>query len=145
MRPVIWLATTAPNTSEPNAAKTCSLDEAVEYQRRVLPDVSRTFALTIPELPQPLDTIVGNAYLWCRIADTIEDEPNLAVDTKHQLHERLIDVTAGDYPAADWAREASAVLTEATVPAERALVRDPLPACRKVTRDLPGAYRVAEG
>ena len=44
------------------------------FQADMLQGVSRTFALTIPELPRPLDIIVGNAYLWCRVADTIEDE-----------------------------------------------------------------------
>ena len=43
------------------------------YQDRILPHVSRTFALTIPQLPPALRTPVTNAYLLCRIADTIED------------------------------------------------------------------------
>ena len=43
------------------------------YQESILPLVSRTFALTIPELPQPLSGVVTTAYLLCRIADTIED------------------------------------------------------------------------
>jgi phytoene/squalene synthetase len=47
-------------------------DEA--YQDEILPHVSRTFALTIPELPAALRTAVTSAYLLCRIADTIEDE-----------------------------------------------------------------------
>jgi farnesyl-diphosphate farnesyltransferase len=44
------------------------------FARRILPEVSRTFALNIPVLPQPLDLVVTVAYLLCRIADTIEDE-----------------------------------------------------------------------
>ena len=43
-------------------------DEA--YQDQILPHVSRTFALTIPELPPALRIGVTNAYLVCRIADT---------------------------------------------------------------------------
>ena len=55
-------------------------DEA--YQDEILPHVSRTFALTIPQLPAALRTPVTSAYLLCRIADTIEDEPALsATDT----------------------------------------------------------------
>ena len=50
-------------------------DEA--YQDEILPHVSRTFALTIPQLPPALRTAVTSAYLLCRIADTIEDEPAL--------------------------------------------------------------------
>ena len=49
-------------------------DEA--YQDRILPHVSRTFALTIPQLPPGLRLGVTNAYLLCRIADTIEDQTN---------------------------------------------------------------------
>ena len=48
------------------------------YQERILPHVSRTFALTIPQLPAAVRAAVTNAYLLCRIADTIEDEPALA-------------------------------------------------------------------
>lgn len=44
------------------------------FCRRMLPRVSRTFALNIPVLPKPLDIVVTVAYLLCRIADTIEDE-----------------------------------------------------------------------
>jgi farnesyl-diphosphate farnesyltransferase len=55
-------------------------DEA--YQRHILQGVSRTFALTIPDLPSPLRTVVGNAYLLCRIADTIEDEARLPAEQK---------------------------------------------------------------
>src|SRR6266478_5892493 len=53
-----------------------SLDEV--YQDQILPHVSRTFALTIPQLPLGLRTAVTCAYLLCRIADTIEDEPALS-------------------------------------------------------------------
>jgi len=48
------------------------------YQEQILPHVSRTFALTIPQLPPGLRTAVTSAYLLCRIADTIEDEPALS-------------------------------------------------------------------
>lgn len=45
------------------------------YQARILSRVSRTFALTIPQLPAELATVVTHAYLLLRLADTIEDEP----------------------------------------------------------------------
>ena len=48
------------------------------WQHAILQEVSRTFALTIPQLPSGLRDVVGNAYLLCRIADTIEDEPALS-------------------------------------------------------------------
>ncbi len=57
--------------------------------------VSRTFALTIPQLPEPLSTVVGNAYLWCRIADTIEDCPDFSLDEKRSHIEALVAVIGG--------------------------------------------------
>lgn len=48
---------------------------SLEKQQDHLQKVSRTFALTIPLLPPDLRDYVGNAYLLCRIADTLEDDP----------------------------------------------------------------------
>ena len=47
--------------------------------------VSRTFALSIRVLPGDLGTAVLTAYLLCRIADTLEDEPVLPAATKADL------------------------------------------------------------
>ena len=58
--------------------ETARMDSGISdenYQDQILPHVSRTFALTIPQLPESLRVAVTNAYLLCRIADTIEDEP----------------------------------------------------------------------
>lgn len=68
----------------------------LEYQRRILIGVSRTFALTIPQLPETLQDVVGNAYLLCRIADTIEDEQSLEIEKKHEFTEYFIRVVAGE-------------------------------------------------
>jgi len=48
---------------------------SVQRQKEHLLGVSRTFALTIPMLPEPIDDYISNAYLLCRIADTVEDDP----------------------------------------------------------------------
>src|ERR1700692_4577865 len=77
-------------------------DEA--YQDHILPHVSRTFALTIPQLPAPLRTPVTNAYLLCRIADTIEDEPALSADETLVLLRRFVAVLNGRGAAAPLAR-----------------------------------------
>ena len=47
------------------------------YCRAVLPRVSRTFALNIRLLRGDLGEAVRCAYLFCRIADTLEDSPRL--------------------------------------------------------------------
>ena len=65
------------------------------YQDQILPHVSRTFALTIPQLPAPLRIAVTNAYLLCRIADTIEDEPALSPGETLAFLERFKAVVAG--------------------------------------------------
>lgn len=38
--------------------------------------VSRSFALTIPLMPEPLKEYIALAYLMCRIVDTVEDDAN---------------------------------------------------------------------
>ncbi|MFP4352994.1 MAG: phytoene/squalene synthase family protein, partial [Puniceicoccaceae bacterium] len=92
-------------------------------QARLLEKVSRTFALTIPELPPALRHVVGNAYLLCRILDTIEDEPEMEPDEKSSFFRRFRDsvVRGGEDPA--FAEELAAKLGGRTPPAERELVR----------------------
>ncbi|HVX38858.1 MAG TPA: phytoene/squalene synthase family protein [Gemmatimonadaceae bacterium] len=51
----------------------------------MLPGVSRTFAVGIRLLPGDLGAAVRCAYLLCRIADTIEDEPVLDAPAKAEL------------------------------------------------------------
>jgi farnesyl-diphosphate farnesyltransferase len=95
-------------------------DEA--YQDRILPHVSRTFALTIPQLPPALRTPVTSAYLLCRIADTIEDEPALSPSATLALLQRYVAVVQGRDDAAMLARDVAPLLSEQTLPAERELV-----------------------
>ena len=92
------------------------------YQADILQGVSRTFALTIPELPASLRDVVGNAYLLCRIADTIEDEPALSLAQKQALSENFVEVVAGREPAEPLARKLHPLLSHATLDAERDLV-----------------------
>lgn len=61
-------------------------------QASLLPAVSRTFGLTIPQLPVRLRTVVTNAYLLCRIADTIEDNPGLEAREKESLQAHFLDL-----------------------------------------------------
>ena len=75
-----------------------------QLQKELLDRVSRTFALTIPALPQALARVVGNAYLLCRIADTIEDAAALDVDAVEVHGERFIAVVEGRGDAAEFAR-----------------------------------------
>ncbi|MGH8211592.1 MAG: phytoene/squalene synthase family protein [Steroidobacteraceae bacterium] len=93
-----------------------------DYQNRILPHVSRTFALTIPQLPPALRTPVTNAYLLCRIADTIEDETTPSAAGTLVLLQRFVAVVCGREDADTLARDVEPQLSERTLPAERDLV-----------------------
>jgi farnesyl-diphosphate farnesyltransferase len=92
------------------------------YQVQILPHVSRTFALTIPQLPPGLRSAVTNAYLLCRIADTIEDEPEVSAAETFLFLDRFVAVVAGQESATALAREVVERLSARTLPAERELV-----------------------
>jgi farnesyl-diphosphate farnesyltransferase len=95
-------------------------DEA--YQHGILPHVSRTFALTIPQLPPALSTPVTCAYLLCRIADTIEDEPALSAAETLTFLRRFSAIVAGSGDAGVLARDLEQRLSDRTLMTERDLV-----------------------
>src|SRR5882757_8542792 len=92
------------------------------YQDLILPHVSRTFALTIPQLPLGLRTAVTCAYLLCRIADTIEDEPALSPPETLAFLQRFSALLVGRGDPALLAREIEGRLTDRTLATERDLV-----------------------
>lgn len=103
---------------------------------RLLPGVSRTFALTIPQLPPGLRHAVGTAYLLCRIADTIEDDPQLGATAKAQLQLGFQRVLAGRDAPDKLSASLLDVLSPATPAAVAELIRE-LPGVVKITRSLP--------
>ena len=115
-------------------------DEA--YQDYILPGVSRTFALTIPQLPPALQTSVTNAYLLCRIADTIEDEPALSPSASLHFLERFVAVLYGNEPAAGLAQDLVPQLSNETLPAEHDLVAN-MERVVRVTNRLDPQQRLA--
>jgi farnesyl-diphosphate farnesyltransferase len=64
------------------------MTDDVQYCRDVLPGVSRTFALGIELLRDPLRDEVGIAYLVCRVLDTVEDTVSLPADARAELLDR---------------------------------------------------------
>jgi farnesyl-diphosphate farnesyltransferase len=112
------------------------------FQQRVLQDVSRTFALTIPQLPAGLARAVGNAYLLCRIADTIEDDAGLALADKQAFARTFIDVVEGGGAAEVFADGLADRLTAHATTAERALVAG-TPAVIRITHSLNAVQRAA--
>lgn len=67
----------------------------IEFCTSMLPQVSRTFAPTIKMLPKLLFVPVAVAYLLCRIADTVEDEPSISKEEKEYLLDLYIKIFQG--------------------------------------------------
>jgi len=64
--------------------------DAARFCAAILPAVSRTFALGIKVLPGALGQAVLDAYLLCRIADTVEDAPGIDPDVKAALFDDFL-------------------------------------------------------
>lgn len=100
-----------------------SLQEQALFDH-LLAGVSRTFALTIPQLPEGLRETVTNAYLLCRIADTIEDDPGLDPETKDTFHRLFLDAVRTGRGAEIFALNLYPWLAPTTLAAEVELVRE---------------------
>ncbi len=94
----------------------------LDFQARMLELVSRTFALTIPQLPGGLGEAVANAYLLCRIADTIEDDPELAPADKRRFSDLFVRVLEAEVAPMRFSDELYARLSPRLPAAERELV-----------------------
>ncbi len=92
------------------------------FQSILLEGVSRTFALTIPQLPGKLYGVVANAYLLCRIVDTIEDEVSLSPEQKKYFCSEFITIVKTGTNSEPFAVELSPLLSEQTLPAEHTLI-----------------------
>jgi farnesyl-diphosphate farnesyltransferase len=92
------------------------------YQSLMLKGVSRSFALTIPQLPPTLCKVVSNAYLLCRIADTIEDEPKLTPNQKRQFSQTFIQIVAGETRPEPLSQTLFPLLSDSTLSAEKELI-----------------------
>jgi 4,4'-diapophytoene synthase len=113
-----------------------------DFQSDMLQGVSRTFALTIPQLPRSLSRVVSNAYLLCRIVDTIEDEPLISGARKHYFCHQFLGVLSGAKNAEPFSRQLGASLSSQTAAAEHELIRN-VPRVIQVTRSFPEPQREA--
>ena len=50
-------------------------------------------------LPKRLAEVVANAYLLCRLADTIEDDVGLNNEQKSAFHRRFVAIVKGEEAA----------------------------------------------
>jgi farnesyl-diphosphate farnesyltransferase len=119
-------------------------DEAADraFQEHSLQGVSRTFALTIPQLPERLATVVGNAYLLCRIADTIEDCQELSLPQKQRFYAQFLAILDEGAAAEPFARELAPLLAETMTPEEQELIAN-TPRVVRLTRSFSEAERAA--
>ena len=93
-----------------------------QFQMALLEGVSRTFALTIPQLPESLCKAVANAYLLCRIVDTVEDEVSLTPEQKKHFCLAFINVVQTGLNSEVFASELGRLLSSNTLPAEHVLI-----------------------
>lgn len=96
----------------------------LEQQTTYLQQVSRTFALTIPLLPARLSDWVGNAYLLCRIVDTIEDDAELSCQDKQHHIAKFLDAFSDPLSAPDFVIHLLPMISASTPEHERALLLD---------------------
>jgi farnesyl-diphosphate farnesyltransferase len=119
-----------------------SLSSDEHYQEQILPHVSRTFALTIPQLPPALCTPVTNAYLLCRIADTIEDEPALSAPETLTYLSRFSLAVGGIGEPEPLCKDLLGRLSERTLDTERDLIAN-MDRVIRVTANLGQAQQAA--
>lgn len=127
---------------EAKQAFVADASDAIAYQEAILPKVSRTFALTIPQLPAALRDVVANAYLLCRIADTIEDEPAFSPDEKERYESAFVDAVTGRIDAMRFASDVAPRLSAATSESERELLFQ-LPRVLEITRTFNATQHAA--
>src|SRR5690242_5026888 len=113
-----------------------------DFQGAMLQGVSRTFALTIPQLPTELCRVVSNGYLLCRIVDTIEDEPHLAGAEKQYFCRQFLRTFDELQSADSFARQLGASLSSNTPAAEHELIHN-IPHVLRITESFPEAERDA--
>jgi len=87
-----YLPAHMPSTPLDNPALHAALThrDAAGFCTAILPAVSRTFALGIRVLPGDLGQAVLDAYLLCRIADTVEDAPGIDPQVKAALFDDFL-------------------------------------------------------
>ncbi len=93
-------------------------DRELAYCRRILPRVSRTFALGIELLGEPLRDITTVAYLICRILDTVEDTTSLPPGVRADLLERAGRELADPARWRDWCRAVGEAFPESDYPGD---------------------------
>ena len=96
----------------------------LEFQSRMLQQVSQTYAMTIPMLPSALQDVVTNGYLLCRIADSIEDDPDMSASEKEKFLEQFASVVSGELAVEPFASNLTDAFGQTTSESVRSLVKN---------------------
>jgi farnesyl-diphosphate farnesyltransferase len=91
-------------------------DADLEWCHDAVQGVSRTFALTVDVLDEPMSSYICVGYLVCRVADTVEDAGHIPPAEQARLL-RLYDAALD--PADDTSIDAFAAETEQWLPEDR--------------------------
>lgn len=78
----------------PRNQKLRDVNADLEWCHEAVQGVSRTFALTIEVLEEPMSSYICVGYLLCRIADTVEDAGNIPSEEQAELlreFDRVLD------------------------------------------------------
>lgn len=102
----------------------------------ILPEVSRTFALSIELLPEALREPVRLGYLLCRVADTLEDDPCLTQAAREDLFDAFLSALDGSAEDAD-VFEALVRISRVGTGAERRLALHTGAVLRRLRRQDP--------
>lgn len=92
-------ARSAAQTSPPTPPRAIEDEHAWAFCWQSLVQVSRTFSRPIEMLPPQLRAATTCGYLLCRIADTVEDDGQMAPRRKDALFSALLDVLEDGAPA----------------------------------------------
>ena len=113
-----------------------NLNSELYFQNEILNQVSRSFALTIPLLPDDIKDAVANCYLWCRITDSLEDDPQLSLEQKIYFHQKLIEILDNKFSSQQFITELLPVLSTNISIYEKSLITN-LESILKITNALP--------
>lgn len=62
-----------------------SPERDIDWYHEAVQGVSRTFALTVDVLEEPISSRICLGYLLCRVADTVEDAGHIPPETQVTL------------------------------------------------------------
>lgn len=98
-------STQRPATTDKSADAMLRIDaDDWAFCKTSLEQVSRTFSRPIAMLPGRLEVAVSLGYLLCRVADTIEDHPNVGADIRGDLFRTFLEIMESGRDPADLAK-----------------------------------------